>query len=121
MKRLTLIIGLLPFAIAASAVSPAATVPCEDTLKQLREAEKTAALSDADKAVMMPFVQRMIDDPRMGRLYTRMATDFAAAGGSELTHFNDVGAVSIWGPWPATPDLHTETPRLAALKALSGR
>jgi hypothetical protein len=40
----------MPLAIAASAAADAATVPCEDMLKQLRDAEKTATMSDADKA-----------------------------------------------------------------------
>ncbi|TMJ35251.1 MAG: hypothetical protein E6G89_19025 [Alphaproteobacteria bacterium] len=34
----------------AAAAANAATVPCENVLKQLRDAEKTAALGDADKA-----------------------------------------------------------------------
>jgi hypothetical protein len=75
MKRLTLIIGLLPFAIAASAVSHAATIPCEDTLKQLREAEKTATLSDADKAAAADLEQKGIercnadDDKRANKFF----------------------------------------------------
>lgn len=50
MKGLTLIIGLVLLAIAASAVADAATVPYEDMLKQLRDAEKTATLSAADNS-----------------------------------------------------------------------
>ena len=50
MKRRMLIVALVPLAMVASAAARAATVPCEDTLKQLRDAEKTATLNDADKA-----------------------------------------------------------------------
>ena len=50
MKKLMLIIGVVTLALAASAAAEAANVPCEDTLKQLRDAQKTATMSDADKA-----------------------------------------------------------------------
>jgi hypothetical protein len=50
MNKLMLIAGLALLAIAASTAAEGATVPCEDMLKQLRDAEKTATLNDADKA-----------------------------------------------------------------------
>lgn len=39
-------------ALAAASPAHAATVPCEDMLKQLRAAEATATPSDADKATI---------------------------------------------------------------------
>jgi hypothetical protein len=50
MNTFTLTITLLALSISSSIVANAAgSVPCEDLLKQLRETEKTASLSDAEK------------------------------------------------------------------------
>jgi hypothetical protein len=76
MKRSMLIFGFVTFAIAASAAADAATVPCEDMLKQLREAEKTATLSDADKAAAAELETKGIercnadDDKRADKFFT---------------------------------------------------
>ena len=50
MNRIVLITVLAVLAGPGGAVANAATVPCENVLKQLRDAEKTATLGDADKA-----------------------------------------------------------------------
>ena len=50
MNRIVLISVFAVLAGTGGAVANAATVPCENVLKQLRDAEKTATLGDADKA-----------------------------------------------------------------------
>jgi hypothetical protein len=50
MTKIMLTTGVVLLVGAASVAADAATVPCEDMLKQLRDAEKTASLNDADKA-----------------------------------------------------------------------
>ncbi len=50
MKKLLLAMTVLGAAFCASNLAQAAGVPCEDMLKQLRDAEATAKPSDADKA-----------------------------------------------------------------------
>lgn len=72
-----------------------------------------------DHATMVDLFKRLRDDPRMGRLYTRMVDDFAAAGGSELTVYNDVGGPSIWGTWGTSDDLFAPSARYDALKAIA--
>jgi hypothetical protein len=49
MNKLTFAIATLALCISAGASANAAVIPCEDLLKQLREAEKTATLSADDK------------------------------------------------------------------------
>lgn len=51
MNKLTLATAALCLSVAGSAIAnAAAVVPCEDLLKQLREAEKAASLSEPDKS-----------------------------------------------------------------------
>ena len=50
MLKPVVLTSLLALAFASGAVANAATVPCEDMLKQLRDAETSAKLSEADKA-----------------------------------------------------------------------
>jgi hypothetical protein len=70
-----LFVCLVPLAMAANAAAHAATVPCEDTLKQLRDAEKTATLSDTDKAAATELEQKGIercnadDDKRANKFF----------------------------------------------------
>lgn len=71
------------------------------------------------QAQVVAFYQALVDDPRMGQLYTQMANDFAAAGGSELTAFNDAGAASIYGAWGTANSIYDTSPRLQALQALA--
>jgi Ca2+-binding RTX toxin-like protein len=57
------------------------------------------SFATADRAVVEDFFSRLMNDPRMGELYTQMADDFAAAGGTELTAFKDSGGSSQYGYW----------------------
>ena len=74
-----------------------------------------------DHEVMSGFLNRLKADPRMGTLYQSMATRFAAAGGTVIAPYHDVGSPSIWGPWGGQIDLVTPSPQMDALRALSGR
>ena len=59
MKNLVLSATVALFAVGFLAPSVyAKTVPCEDSLKQLRDAEKTAKLGDADKAKVADLEQK---------------------------------------------------------------
>ena len=73
------------------------------------------------QAELTDFFNRLLADPRMAALYTRMAADFAAAGGSELTAFTDTGRTGIFGPWGTSASIYDTSPRLQALLAASGR
>ena len=68
---------------------------------------------------IVDFINRLVKDPRFGDIYTKMAQNFTAAGGTELTVFNDVGGPTIWGPWGTTDTIYDDSPRYEALKALS--
>jgi hypothetical protein len=57
----TLFTAALCCAFAAATPARAATVPCEDMLKQLRAAEAAATLSDADKATVADFEAKGIE------------------------------------------------------------
>jgi len=69
----------------------------------------------ADQDAVVAFYAKLQADPRMGKLYGRMADDFFAAGGKRLTVFNDIGAASKWGTWGTTDDLYTPSVRWDAL------
>jgi hypothetical protein len=75
----------------------------------------------ADQDALTDFYKRLQNDPRMATLYTRMANDFFAAGGKELTVFNDISPASKWGTWGSTDSLFAASSRWDALTALSGR
>lgn len=53
----------------------------------------------ADKPVIQDFFNRVLADPRMGELYTKMLADFAAAGGTKFVAFNDAATPSEWGSY----------------------
>jgi Ca2+-binding RTX toxin-like protein len=67
------------------------------------------------------FYTALMNDPRMGALYTKMVTDFAAAGGTELNAFNDAGSVgSQNGQWGALDTIYSDgSPRYDSLVALA--
>ena len=74
-----------------------------------------------EKGVFDQFFDRIMADPRMKILTARMITDFGAAGGKELTQFNDIGRNGQFGPWAMQPNLMTSTPRSEALMEASRR
>ena len=75
----------------------------------------------ATQETMTGFLNRLKADPRMGALYRTMTAKFVAVGGAAIAPFNDVGDVSVWGPWGGQPDLIRSTPQMDALRAIGGR
>ena len=74
----------------------------------------------ADQDTMVAFMQRLVADPRMGQLYTKMVTDFTAAGGTELNDFGDTNPVNKYGAWGILNSIYdTGSPRYDALIAAS--
>ena len=63
MRKLALTTIVASFALAGVAVTSASAeiTPCEDMLKQLRDAEKTAKLGDADKAKVTELEQKGLE------------------------------------------------------------
>ncbi|WP_277970648.1 calcium-binding protein [Sphingomonas echinoides] len=57
--------------------------------------------SAAAQPEIQAFLARLSTDPRMADLYKQMAADFAAAGGTEINAFNNVGPSSKYGEWGA--------------------
>jgi Ca2+-binding RTX toxin-like protein len=55
--------------------------------------------SGDDNVVMQDFINRLMNDPRMGELYAKMATSFEAAGGGILAAYADIGANGRGGYW----------------------
>ena len=77
--------------------------------------------ASADQAAIVDLLKRIVNDPRIGTLYTQMANDFAQAGGHELVAFNDVGPTSKFGPWGILDNIYQDhSPRYDALKAIQG-
>lgn len=65
------------------------------------------------------FIESLMEDPRMGVLYTKMAESFAAQGGAELVAFNDFGDYNSHGSWGVLDSVYDEdSPRYDALVAL---
>jgi Ca2+-binding RTX toxin-like protein len=57
-----------------------------------------------------------MNDPRMGTLYSQMASDFSANGGGELVAYQDTGGPSVWGHWGVLDNIYqTSSPRYDAL------
>jgi Ca2+-binding RTX toxin-like protein len=72
--------------------------------------------ADADQPDVLALFAALEKDPRMGDLYARMVSDFAANGGSGLNQFNDVGSPSKWGNWGVLESIYdTDRPRYDAL------
>jgi Ca2+-binding RTX toxin-like protein len=59
----------------------------------------TTRWDTADKATVQDFFNRLLDDPRMGDLYTKLIAAFKAAGGTEFLAFNDAASPSDSGSW----------------------
>lgn len=75
---------------------------------------------EAEQAAVTAFFDALSKDPRMGTLYTKMVTDFAASGGSGLVPFSDAVPSSKWGNWGTLDSIYdTSSPRYDALVAAS--
>ena len=53
----------------------------------------------ADQDIVTAFFAQMMNDPRMGTLYTQMSHDFTAAGGTTLIAYADTGNGGQYGYW----------------------
>ena len=72
-----------------------------------------------DQNDFLSLIMRMQADPRMPALLLKMAADFAAAGGTEVTYFNDVGAWTKFGSWGLTDNVYQGSARYDALKKIA--
>ncbi|MDB5581792.1 MAG: cya 17 [Bradyrhizobium sp.] len=80
--------------------------------------------SDAPAAMqdeLTAFYTQLMNDPRMGALYNKMVTDFAANGGTALNAYNDAGSVgSEYGQWGVLDTIYSSgSTRYDALVALA--
>jgi len=76
--------------------------------------------SSAAQPEIQAFLEKISTDPRMADLYKQMAEGFAAAGGTEINAFNNVGWPSKWGEWGAlTSTYDTGSVKYDALIALA--
>lgn len=80
-----------------------------------------AAFGQSDQALVSQFFETLLNDPRMGVLYAKMAADFAAAGGTELTAFQDTATPTQYGDWGVLSSIYDDgSPRYDALRAAQG-
>jgi Ca2+-binding RTX toxin-like protein len=79
----------------------------------------TTRWAAADKPTVQNFFERLLEDPRMGNLYTKLVNDFKAAGGTEFLPYNDAGAHNDSGSWGMLTSIYDEgSPRYDAMKAM---
>ena len=65
------------------------------------------------------FFTTLDNDPRMGELYAKMAAEFSAAGGTELSAFQDTATPSQYGDWGVLDSSYQDSsPRYDALRAV---
>lgn len=78
----------------------------------------TYQYSAAAQPEILAFFQTLASDSRMGALYARMISDFAAAGGTTLVAYADTLAASKYGNFGTLDSIYdTTSPRYAALLA----
>ena len=71
---------------------------------------------------MAAFFAKLMNDPRMGGLYTGMVDNFASAGGTDLVAFIDAGGSKVTGYWGILDDIYDSgSARFDALKAAAAR
>jgi Ca2+-binding RTX toxin-like protein len=72
----------------------------------------------AEQATITAFFGALMNDPRMGDLYTTLVHDLETAGATSFAAFNDVGGNSVWGYWGALDSIYdSDSPRYDALLA----
>ncbi|WP_420140254.1 calcium-binding protein [Sphingomonas sp.] len=77
-----------------------------------------ATYTGEERTLMMDFIDRLMNDPRMGDLYTKMVDVFKAAGGETLIAFTDTSDNRASGYWGNLDNIYVESsPRYDALKA----
>jgi hypothetical protein len=65
--------------------------------------------SGEDQALMTDFINRLMNDPRMGDLYTRMVDMFDAAGGDTLVAYSDTGISGRSGYWGTLDSIYQDS------------
>lgn len=76
------------------------------------------AFPTGEKAEVSAFIGRLLNDPRIGPLYTKMAQIFQSVGGTVLAAFKDVGANGAYGYAGLLDDIYQKSsPRYDALLA----
>ena len=79
---------------------------------------ETTRFSTTDRATVKAFFGKLMNDPRMGDLYTKLVENFKAAGGSEFLAFNDVSGNVTGGYWGVLDSIYdSSSPRYDALIA----
>jgi len=79
----------------------------------------TMRYSAADRAQVQSFFGELMNDPRMGNLYTKLVADFKAAGGTEFVAFNDVSENSTYGYYGVLDSIYDSgSPRYDALLSI---
>jgi len=82
----------------------------------------TTRWAAADKPAVQDFFDRLVADPRMGQLYTKLVQSFTAAGGSDFVAFNDVATPSDAGSFGMLASIYaTGSTRFDALLALGSK
>ena len=77
-----------------------------------------AAYPAAVQQEVADFIAKLMNDPRMSTLYTKMIAEFSAAGGTELTAFADTAHNVVGGYWGVLDDIYqNSSPRYDALLA----
>ena len=81
----------------------------------------TSSYSSTYRSAAQDFFGKLINDPRMGELYSKLIADFKASGGTEFLAFNDVSGNGTSGYWGALDSIYDSTsPRYEALLAARG-
>jgi Ca2+-binding RTX toxin-like protein len=78
----------------------------------------TMIYSTTYRATVQAFFGQLMNDPRMGDLYTKLVEDFKAAGGTDFIAFNDISTNSTSGYYGLLDSIYdTSSPRYDALLA----
>jgi len=68
----------------------------------------TVRFDPSVKATIQDFFNRLLDDPRMGDLYTKMVNKFIAAGGDSFLAFNDTGTPGDSGSFGMLDSIYSD-------------
>lgn len=75
----------------------------------------------AEQAEVQAFFEKMLEDPRMSDIYTKLLDNFTAHGGTSFVAFTDAAKDSTSGHWGVLDDIYDDgSPRYAALTAAQG-
>jgi len=78
----------------------------------------TTHFSSTQQPKVEAFFAKLLNDPRMGDLYSKLLADFKAVGGGEFTAFNDTSGSSPNGYWGVLDSIYdNSSPRYDALLA----